>query len=195
MYGVIFSFLRDYVTEKHGGRDTWRALLSASDISPEKIYFPVTEYPDEEIVAIATSAAEALDLPLPVVLEDFGSFVAIKLITFYPMYIDKKDLDSFGVIELAGSSIHDAIHKHNPQRKPPTLGANRVSENEMILHYFSGRKLCPVVRGVIRGLSEHFDEVIEINETQCMHEGAPHCSFDLVKEANDVPVLNLAEFN
>ena len=31
MYGVIFAFLRNYVIERHGGLETWNALLKAND--------------------------------------------------------------------------------------------------------------------------------------------------------------------
>ena len=56
MYGVIFDFLRSYVIERHGGRATWDALLKEAGIG-YKVYFPVAQYPDEEIVKLATTAA------------------------------------------------------------------------------------------------------------------------------------------
>ena len=170
MYGVIFDFLRDYVVEKHGGIDTWKTLLKANGHSIYKIYFPVKEYPDEEIVDLATTAA------------DFGAYVAKKLVTFYHMYIADDEWKTFDVIEIAGSSIHDAVHRHNPKRKPPCIRADRLSDEEMVLHYQSKRMLCSVVRGVIRGLGEHFGEKFSINETQCMHHGAQECTFELVRE-------------
>ena len=175
MYGVIFDFLRDYVIERHGGKDTWKALLAANGYGSHKIFFPVTEYPDEEIVALAKTASEALSVPLPAVLEDFGSFVGHRLVTFYHMYVNKDDWKTFDVIENAGGSIHHAIHRHNPDRKPPTIKAERVSSDELIIHYQSIRKLCPVVRGIVRGLGEHYGESFKILETQCMWHGANKC--------------------
>jgi len=185
MYGVIFDFLREYVIEKHGGKDTWKALLEANGHSTYKVYFPVTQYPDEEIVALATTASEALKLPLPAVLEDFGSFVAVKLVTFYHMYVENDEWKTFEVIESAGSSIHDAVHRHNPKRNPPTISADILSDDELILHYFSRRQLCDVVRGVVRGLGEHFGEKFSINETQCMHNGASECTFEITRVNED----------
>lgn len=86
MYGVIFDFLREYVIERHGGKATWESLLKANGYG-YKIFFPSIEYSDAEIVALATTASEALNVPLPDVLEDFGSFVAGRLLSFYHMYI------------------------------------------------------------------------------------------------------------
>lgn len=181
MYGVIFDFLREYVIEKHGGKDTWKALLEANGHSIYKVYFPVTQYPDEEIVGLATTASEALKLPLPAVLEDFGSFVAVKLVTFYHMYVRRDDWKTFEVIESAGSSIHEAVHRHNAKRNPPCITADILSENELILHYHSSRQLCDVVRGIVRGLGDHFGESFSINETQCMHDGADECTFEITR--------------
>lgn len=174
MYGVIFDFLRDYTIERHGGRDTWNALLGANGHSNHKIFFPTLEYPDEQIVALAQTASQALDLPLPVVLEDFGAYTAGKLLSFYHMYTDGVH-DTFGVIEKAGGSIHHAIHRHNPDRKPPALTAHRESDDFLEIHYRSQRQLCDVVKGIVRGLGERFDERFAINETQCMHDGASEC--------------------
>jgi predicted hydrocarbon binding protein len=182
MYGVIFDFLRNYVIDRHGGLETWRALLKASGQSPHKIYFQTGEYPDEEIVALAKSASEALSLPLADVLEDFGTFVGPSLLSFYHMYMGDPEWKTFDVIENASGRIHDVIHKHNPNRKPPLLKAKRLSDNRMIVTYRSERKMCPVVRGIIRGMGDHFGESFVINEKACMYHGAPECVFHVTRK-------------
>jgi hypothetical protein len=181
MYGVIFDFLRDYVIQKHGGEATWQTLLKANGYG-YKIFFPVTEYPDEEIVGLAKTAASALQTPLPDVLEDFGAHVGHKLMTFYHMYSARAGWKTFEVIENAGPCIHHAIHKHNPLRKPPHISAKRETDDLLVVRYYSYRKLCPVVRGIIRGLGEHFNERFSIEETQCIHHGADECVFNVYRE-------------
>jgi len=183
MYGMMFDFLREYVIKNHGGTDTWRALLKASGQIEYKIYFPISEYPDEEIVTLATTAASALSLPLNDVLEDFGSFVGPRLMEFYRPYVEGHDQDVFTVVQYAGGHIHDQIHKHNPDRKPPLL-SGQISESDprkMTVHYQSHRKMCPIVRGVLRGLATKFGEQLHISETQCMHDGADKCIINVIK--------------
>lgn len=174
MYGVIFDFLREYVIEKHGGKETWKSLLDDNNYG-YKVFFPVKEYPDEEIVALANSAAKLLDLPLPVVLEDFGSYVGPRLLSFYHVYIKHDEWRTFDIIQVAGHSIHDTIHNTNPDRKPPTISSVRESDDLLVLTYHSHRRLCHVVRGIVRGIGEKFDEKFHIEETQCMHSGAQEC--------------------
>ena len=182
MYGVIFDFLREYVEENHGGKDTWKALLRANGYN-YKIFFPVTEYPDEEIVALAVTASEALKVPLPDVLEDFGVHVGHRLMTFYHMYNKSEKWRTFDVIINAGSCIHEEIHRHNPLRKPPNLEAMLETDDLLILRYFSHRKLCAVVKGIIRGIAEHFNESFIVEEKQCMHHGAAECVFNVQRKS------------
>jgi predicted hydrocarbon binding protein len=174
MYGVIFHFLRNYVIDNHGGKDTWRALLDATGHKIDK-FNPITEYPDADVVALATTASEMLKLPLATVLEDFGAYTGKQLVTFYKMYV-KSGWKTFDVIENAGSSIHSAINHYNETRKPPRVEAKRTSDEELVIHYSSKRKLCPVVRGIVRGLGEHFGETFSVKETGCMNNGYPHCT-------------------
>ncbi|MCU7811209.1 MAG: heme NO-binding domain-containing protein [Candidatus Thiodiazotropha sp. (ex Notomyrtea botanica)] len=81
-------------------------------------------------------------------------------------------------------NIHDVIHKHNPNRKPPRLSSQRESEDVLIVNYQSHRKLCPVVRGIIRGLGEMFSEYFDIDETQCMHHGMEKCIMHVTRLAS-----------
>jgi predicted hydrocarbon binding protein len=141
----------------------------------------VQDYADEEILALVQTASNALNVPIPAVLEDFGAYVGPQLLEFYHMYIKDKQPNTFTIIESAGSSIHDVIHKHNPNRKPPKLSAKRLKPNVLMVNYQSERKLCPVVRGIIRGLGEKFGERFDIHETQCMHKGADHCIMQVTR--------------
>jgi len=181
MYGVIFHFLRNYVIEKHGGIETWRALLAANGRKFDN-YNPITEYPDNEIIALAKTASEALNVPFVAVLEDFGAYTGKQLVTFYSMYV-KTNWTTFDVIKNAGSNIHGALNQYNSTRKPPHIDAKQISADQLLIHYASKRKLCPVVKGIIRGLGEHFGESFIIKETQCMHSGHPHCTIEVHKTA------------
>jgi Haem-NO-binding len=177
MYGVIFDMLRSYVIERHGGRPTWDALLDQAGIG-YKVYFPVAQYPDEEMVNLATTASKMLNLPVTAVLEDFGTFVGPSLVTYYDMFV-RPEWRTFDVLENASAKIHDAIHRHNPRRNPPELRTTRVDANRMKLTYQSERKLCFVAKGIILGLAHKYGERIDVRETQCMHSGAERCHFDI----------------
>ncbi len=50
MHGIIFSELRKYAEAKHGS-GTWSALLKQANLG-NKVYLPLQEYPDAEVVAL-----------------------------------------------------------------------------------------------------------------------------------------------
>lgn len=185
MYGVIFDLLRSYVIERHGGRATWDALLDEAGIG-YKVYFPVAQYPDEEIVKLATTASQMLKVPLTAVLEDFGKFVGPSLVTYYEMFV-KPEWRTFEVLENASAKIHDAIHRYNPKRNPPELRATRIDDQHLKLTYQSDRKLCFVAKGIILGLAQKYGERIEVRETQCMHHGAQRCHFEITHHGDVAP--------
>ncbi|WP_455204943.1 heme NO-binding domain-containing protein [Kaarinaea lacus] len=173
MYGVIFHFLRNYVIDKHGGKDTWRTILKANGHAIDD-FNPITEYPDTDVIKLANTAAVMLKVPLVNVLEDFGVYTGKQLVTFYHMYV-KKEWKTFDVIENAGSKIHQAINHYNTTRKPPHIDARRMSPDHLEIHYHSTRKLCPVLKGIVQGIAEHYNERFIVQETQCMHAGASEC--------------------
>ncbi len=101
------------------------------------------------------------------------------------MYIHDSSWKTFELIENAGARIHDVIHKHNPKRNPPILRTSREKDDVLILRYQSHCKLCPVVRGIVRGLGEKYGERFQIDETKCMYQGAPECVFRITRQLTD----------
>ena|SRR3989442_15674555 len=71
MHGIIFSELRKYAETKRGS-GTWNALLKQANLG-NKVYLPLEEYPDAEVVALVSAT----------VLEDFGEFIAPALMKMY----------------------------------------------------------------------------------------------------------------
>jgi predicted hydrocarbon binding protein len=47
--------------------------------------------------------------------------------------------------------------------------------DEVVVVYQSGRRLCPVAKGIIRGIGAHYDDPLAVSEESCMHEGADVC--------------------
>jgi predicted hydrocarbon binding protein len=85
---------------------------------------------------------------------------------------DWKTLD---VIEKTEETIHHVVRVQTPGAKPPVLRTVRRSEDEVVLIYGSPRKLCALAIGIARGVAKQFNETIEVTQTKCMHNGAPHC--------------------
>ena len=172
MHGVVFGEMERFVAEKYG-QEQWTALLNKAGLD-NRIYLAVNEYPDAEIVALVTSAAEMTGLESGAVLESFGEFIAPALIKLYGHLLKPawRTLDVIGNTERA---VHTVVRVKNPGARPPLLKTQRQSEDCVVLIYHSPRKMCSFAIGIAHGLAKHFREEISVHETECMHKGASSC--------------------
>ena len=176
MHGIIFSELRKYV-DTTLGNGAWTATLADAGLA-NKLYLPIQEYPDTDVVALVTSASRTTGLPVPSILEDFGEFIAPALLGLYRTLV-KPEWKTLDLLEHTEQTIHSVVRARNPGAKPAELSAVRVGPDLVDLTYFSQRKLCPVAKGIVRGMGKHFGEEITINEVACMHSGAPACRMEV----------------
>jgi predicted hydrocarbon binding protein len=172
MHGIIFSELRKYAETKHGS-GTWSALLKQANLG-NKVYLPLHEYPDAEVVALVSAASAMTGQTVPTVLEDFGEFIAPALMKMYGhlMRLEWKTID---VIDNTEGTVHTVVRANNPGANPPNLKTVRLGKDEVTLIYTSPRQMCALAIGIGRGLAKYFEETIAVNQTMCMHQGAPHC--------------------
>lgn len=179
MHGIVFSQLQKYVVTKRGSR-AWTTLLRNAQLE-NRAYLSVTEYPDAEMEALVSAIATMFGQPAAVVLEDFGVFIASPLMNIYEHLIPR-EWKTIDVIDKTEETIHNVVREQTPGAKPPVLHTIRRSVDEVVLIYGSPRKLCAFAIGIARGVAKHFNETIEITQTKCMNNGAPHCEIVFRKD-------------
>jgi hypothetical protein len=95
------------------------------------------------------------------------------------------------MFEIAGDSLRDfllsldAMHarvgRSFPKLVPPRFQFDHVDHKTLRMHYISTRpNLCPMVFGLLRGLSLRFKTPISVQEDVCARRGAAHCEFMVV---------------
>jgi len=180
MHGIIFSELKKYVDTRFGG-DTWNNLLKESGIG-SKLYMPIQEYPDEEAVALVSAASKMTGKSIPTILEDFGEFIVPDLMKMYWALI-KPEWKTLDFIENTEETIHKVVRIKNPGANPPKIKCHRPSPDEVIITYNSPRRMCALVKGIVKGAAKFFNEQILVAETNCMLKGDSSCkiSVKLVK--------------
>lgn len=172
MYGIVFSELKKF-TEETLGDERWKDLLEGANLR-NKIYLPMKEYPDEEMVALVSKAAEMTQKTLPDLLETFGCFIVPDLTKVYAALI-RPEWKTLDLIEHTENTIHRVIRSRNPGAKPPEMRCSRIDENKVKLIYTSQRKLCSLGKGIIKGVALHYGETLFIKENSCMMQGAGQC--------------------
>ena len=172
MHGSIFAELQKFVTFHHGA-DAWRHLVRESGV-PTKVYLPIRAYPDEELVALVSTASQMTGTPVPELLWSYGEFIAPDLIKMYRAYM-KPEWRTLDVIEHTENQVHVRVRVDHEGAAPPYLTATRLGPDEVMVHYISQRKLCTVAEGVAHGMAKHFGERVETSQKTCMHRGDPQC--------------------
>jgi hypothetical protein len=178
MHGIIFGELKKLVDSRLGG-DSWRELLKDAGLGA-RVYMPVTEYPDEDAVALIKAIAKRTGTEERAVLEMFGEFIAPDLLALY-RHMVKPDWRTLELLENTEETIHRVVRLRNPGARPPELRTDREGD-EVLITYSSARRMCGVAVGIVRGLAKHYEERIEIRELSCMLEGASACRL-LVKRS------------
>ncbi|MEY4565388.1 MAG: hypothetical protein RLY14_358 [Planctomycetota bacterium] len=176
MHGLIIVQIQKFAQQTIGAQK-WRAALEEAGLEGSS-FSAGSVYDDSQALGLVVLAAQTLGAPVDEVVESFGRFLATELIRLYQRVI-KPEWKTLEIIENTETFIHSAVRAGNPGAAPPVLDAIRISDNELHLLYSSDRKLCRLAIGIIKGLADHFQEIIEIYQDSCMNEGAAFCSFRL----------------
>jgi len=190
MHGIVLKGLKDFVVETYG-TDGWDQVREAAGVEG-RIYVPVSEYPDEEAVALVGAASEVTGQPPSTVLESFGEYLVDPLLSTYGVHVDG-DWSSMELLANVETYIHEALRaKQLSTYAPPRIDARRVGADRVVLYYGSGRQFCSLVRGILLGVADHYDETFQVAEPECMLDGADHCEFHVARVPAERPPARTA---
>lgn len=86
--------------------------------------------------------------------------------------------DTFREFMLNLPNFHARLSMIFPHLQPPEFACSDVEERSLRLHYQSHRAgLAPFVRGLITGLGQLFDTVVEVTHAADKSAGADHDEF------------------
>jgi predicted hydrocarbon binding protein len=177
MLGIILRELKKYVEAGHG-KPVWQEVLRLAGVEG-KVYLPLIEYPDAELVTLVTHAANRSGQPVETVLVEFGQFMVPDLFQTYRSLI-QPGWTTLDLIEHTEKVIHSAVRLRDTSARPPELSVVRTSSDSVEITYRSHRKLCAVAKGIARGVAKQYGEQVEVTESSCMHDGAPECLIRVV---------------
>lgn len=173
MHGIILKGLKDFVVETYD-QGTWDQIREEAAIE-RTLYVPVTEYPDEHVFALVEAASELSGEEPADLLRAFGRYIVPGLVQTYGVHVDG-DWTGLDLVENVERYIHEALRSKNiSEFDPPSIHARRIDEGTVVVEYDSDRQLCDVAVGIVQGVGEFYDEPLEVDERQCMHDGARRC--------------------
>lgn len=175
MKGIFFVQLQQYIAE-HSEPDQWRQILQQADIFERKLYFSTHQYDDEEFFRIIKEAVRILGMSPEKFLNEFGTYVSGNFLKLWQPVIkpEWKTLDLLQHVQEFNFNLLQA--GDNPAMSGKFV-SKRVDPHTVNIEYSSPRKMCPFFKGLVKGISEIYQENIDIQETNCALKGHPHCHY------------------
>lgn len=176
MYGLINAALRELIVTQHG-RNAWDQIAALA--APEVPAFDkMAPYPDELTYRIIDVAHRVTGVEVDAFIDQLGEF-----------WVSYTDQQGYGpLFDIAGDSlpdfllsldtVHARVGRSFPGLRPPSFQFDQVDSRVLRMHYLSERSgLCPMIFGLMRGLSLRFETEVEVTEDACARRGAAHCEF------------------
>ncbi|MBF0589309.1 MAG: heme NO-binding domain-containing protein, partial [Magnetococcales bacterium] len=119
-------------------------------------------------------------IPLQSLLEKFGRHMAPGLVEMgEALGMVDPQWGALDILEQLPRIIFPKLTELNPAMQAPDIRTLRLRHAEVAIAYFSSMKFCAMMRGVIHGLSDYYQQPIEISEPVCMHRDAPMCRMNV----------------
>jgi predicted hydrocarbon binding protein len=180
MHGLIFSELKKYVETKFDAK-TWDTLQEKAGLKGN-LYLAASVYPDNDLLSLVTTACQMTGVDAQTILEDFGDFIAPDLIRQYSFLI-KPEWTLVDFLCNTEDTIHKIVRFH-PGVAPPQLMVRRLADDRVTISYDSKRKMCALLKGIVKGAAKHFNKSVSIVESRCMLQGDPECTVHVQVEAS-----------
>jgi predicted hydrocarbon binding protein len=178
MHGLIFVQLKKYAA-KRLGPEAWDELLHKAALQG-RMYLPVQQYPDEELLALVRALSLRTGGDADAVLQELGTFMAPELMRMYGSLL-QRSWTTLDVVEHTEDTVYRVLRARNQAARSPELRAERVAPDEVVVTYDSPRRLCGFAKGIVRGLARHFGENVTVDEPSCMLRGDSECRLRIRK--------------
>ena len=162
MYGTIFVLLKRFVENSYD-YSTWVKLLEAAGIkhTPYQMH---EMYPTSEIFAIVQKASEITGTPTYQLMEAYGEFLVPDLLLVYKKYINTK-WRTYDMLLNTETAMHGAVRLEDSRTSPPMLLVTKKGSRQLIVDYYSKRKMAAVAVGIIKGIARYYDESDRVSVT------------------------------
>ncbi|MBK9264795.1 MAG: heme NO-binding domain-containing protein [Polyangiaceae bacterium] len=172
MQGVILIGIQRFVRERFGA-DFWRTVEAEANISG-RLYLPSQPYPTSEVDAVIASVSRHSGMTVPLVLESVGDYIAPDILGAYAAMVEPQ-WTLLDVLLRSEAIVERAALKLGIKLANPPLQGRVGSNGEILLAYQNTWRICPLIKGLLRGLGANMDEPVIIDEVRCMSAGGSLC--------------------
>ncbi len=168
MKGIVFTEFFELVEEKYG-LETVNLLADNSELGSKGVYTRVRTYDYKELYAHLDLLSKETGVSIADLIMVYGNYLFQKFTKHYPQLFENIK-DSFELLEQLESFIHIEVQKLYPDAELPSFEHERISENELLMTYTSGRGLASFAHALILGAGNHFNELLQVEVTELQKE-------------------------
>jgi predicted hydrocarbon binding protein len=173
MKGIVMNLLGEMVEQQFGMAE-WNNVLEDAGLSGA--YTSSALYDDSEFNTLVGVISMRQQMPVDDLVFAFGKSMFPAFYHRYPELINPCE-NFLKLLESIDSEIHVEVNKLHPGAITPIFRHKRLSDQQLILEYFSARKLCRLAEGLIDAAAEHYGQPYDIVHSPCARHGGDYCSF------------------
>jgi hypothetical protein len=179
MKGVHLTELIEFA-EKRFSLQTADAMLSPPGLPSGGVYTQVGSYHHQELIELVKRLSRLTHVPAPQLFREFGQYLYSRLAALYPR-LCSPHANSLDLLAHVHTHIHHEVHKLYPDADPPSLKAERIDADHLILHYDSVRGFADLAEGLICGCVQHYGETVDIRREDDPHARGTRTCFRLTR--------------
>lgn len=145
------------MVESRYGLEGLDNLLNACELSSNGAYTAVGTYPHEEMVQLVVTLGKQQQVPVPRLLEDFGTYLFRSFSRLYPALF-QQEVSVLEFLESVELYIHREVQKLYPDAELPRFICEHRDERTMTLRYISDKSMADLAVGLIKGALIYYDE-------------------------------------
>lgn len=166
------------LVDPDGETDAWAQLLAEVELEGAELGIaPERDYDDRQVMALMRGAARRLGIDERQLHYRLGRLMAAGLVDMgRSLSVLPEHWKTLDILEHINDLIQ-AVRRlsGSPSPYPDALRTLRITYGEVALAYRSPRRLCHMIRGILEGLGELFEEPVAIQEPICLHQGGVIC--------------------
>lgn len=180
MKGTVVNIWLNTISKLYG-EDTKNSILTQEGWDPRKLITPLEEIEDQKIFSLISAFAKKDGITSDELWRKIGQRNIQSFYSWFPSYFDASCSMSFLMMM---DRIHTQLTKMIPGAKPPRMIPEILGEKEMTITYKSKRGLFQYLAGLFEGVSEHYQEKIDVKileqfkESDGTHVGKFHLTFE-----------------
>jgi hypothetical protein len=177
MKGIMFNIAEQFIID-HYGEDALEEVIASCNLKTKEPFVGPGTYPDEDMTEIVVKSSEKLGITPAELLKTLGRYAFAKLAERHPVFLTGHT-SSKEFLKTVDKVIHVEVRKLYQHTILPTFSYSEPSDDELIIVYYSERKLYALMEGLIDGVADYFKQSITQKHRIMEKEGVEVCEFHL----------------